>query len=148
MNGCIICERQSGDSADIIFQNDRWSVRHSMETNILGYVLLESRRHFLDMSEADNRECDEFGHLISEVMKAVRAEIEPERVYTVSLAEAVPHFHVHIIPRTAALPRAYRGRGILSYPLTPASDAGLRAEICARLRRRLKTVAAKLAAQR
>jgi len=136
---CVICQRQKKTDPAVVYETDRWFVRHSGETNILGYLLLESKRHFLDLSEATADECAEFGYVLQAVVAAVRAEVKPERVYTLTLAEAVPHFHVHIIPRTESVPRAYRGRGILSYPLHPLVDRGLCESICARLQRRIRT---------
>src|SRR5262249_10568754 len=108
---------------------------HSKETNILGYVVLASRRHFLDLSEATDAETESYGKVLGTTMRAIRRVTFCQRVYTFSLGEAVPHFHVHIIPRTASLPRAYRGRGIMSYPLVPPADPALLAETAERLRR-------------
>lgn len=138
---CAICSRQTTSSslaATVIYADDHWIVRHSTETNILGYLIIEPRRHFLDLSFAAPEELAHYGLLLSSVMKAQRAVLPCERIYTFTLAELVPHFHVHVIPRTGTLPRAYRGRGIMSYPLQPAADEQLTVEICSRLRRALK----------
>ena len=138
---CLICRRQLSQmeqSPDVIYQDLNWSVRHSQETNILGYLLLESRRHFLDLSQASLSELESYGPLLSAMTGAIRSVIICERVYTFTLAEMVPHFHVHVIPRTAALPPAFRGRGILSYPTTPPPDESLKAEACKRIRRALR----------
>jgi diadenosine tetraphosphate (Ap4A) HIT family hydrolase len=123
---CAIC--RGINTAEHIFQDDNWLIRHSSETNILGYLILESRRHFLDLSFANESELQSYATLLARAISAVRTVIKPERVYTFTLSEAVPHYHVHIIPRTDAIPRNYRGRGILSYPLSPTADPSLRAE--------------------
>lgn len=138
MESCVICQRGKQDDPLIVFEDANWIVRHSCETNILGYLLVESRRHFLDLSEASDEESAVFGPLLKQVVGAIRASVKPERVYTITLAEAVPHFHVHVIPRTVSIPRAYRGRGILSYPLAPNSDPHLTENLCTGLRQRLK----------
>jgi len=136
---CQICQRQNSDGSNqaVVFESANWIARHSQETNILGYLLLESRRHFLDLSEADEHECGSFGRILKELVGAVRQTVEAERVYTITLAEMVPHFHVHIIPRTASTPRAFRGRGILNYPLQPGADSALVENVCLSLKRRL-----------
>jgi diadenosine tetraphosphate (Ap4A) HIT family hydrolase len=134
---CVICQRQSTESANVVFESANWIARHSQETNILGYLLLEARRHFLDLSEANEHECASFGRVMNELVGAVRHTVKAERVYTITLAEIVPHFHVHIIPRTSAMPRAFRGRGILNYPLSPGADASLVENVCTSLKRRL-----------
>jgi diadenosine tetraphosphate (Ap4A) HIT family hydrolase len=131
----------------LIYEDEHWVVRHSGETNILGYVILETRRHILDLSQANECELESYGPLLGRLMKAIRAVTNCQRVYSFTLAEMVPHYHVHLIPRTAAIPRAYRGRGILSYPLKPAADRELMRETCERLRRALKTASYEIAAR-
>ena len=121
---CKICRLALPESYRI-YENDRWRVRHSFETDIPGYCLLEPCRHFLDLSEADSRELADFGTILSAVMKAQRAKLSCRRVYTFSLAEAVSHFHVHIIPIDKNFFPAYKGRGIMSYPVDPGCDPEL-----------------------
>lgn len=140
MDKCVICDRLSAEDSLVVCETPEWTVRHSRETNILGYVLIESRRHYLDVSEANDTEAATLGPLLKSVITAIRAVIKPERVYTVTLAEAVPHMHIHVIPRTQAIPKAYRGRGILSYPLEPSADPALLDETCHNLRRQLKNL--------
>jgi histidine triad (HIT) family protein len=120
---CPICERQK--SSRPIFENEDWLVRHSTETNILGYVLIEAKRHFMDMADATKSECASYGEILQRVTKGIRRMVPAERVYTFTLGEVVPHYHVHVIPRTIQMPRAYRGRGILTYPLEPKADSAL-----------------------
>lgn len=120
---CPICDRQKNTQP--IFQNEHWVVRHSAETNIVGYVLIEAKRHFLDMADATEAESASYGEILQRVTKAIRRLVPAERIYTFTLGEVVPHFHVHVIPRTNQLPRAFRGRGILTYPLQPKADSSL-----------------------
>lgn len=144
MKDCAICrgiaESTKNDTGEHIFQDDQWLIRHASETNILGYLILESRRHFLDLSFADESELQSYATLLARAISAVRTVIKPERVYTFTLSEAVPHFHVHIIPRTDAIPRNYRGRGILSYPLTPSADPALKAETSSLIKRAFQRI--------
>ena len=133
---CAICKQQQEPNADtVVFEDENWRVRHSSETNIPGYFILESRRHFLDLSEASDSECLSYGFILKKVMDAVRRTTDCTRVYTFSLAEMVPHYHLHVIPRTNNLPRAYRGRGIMSYPLQPATDVSIVELVCQRVRK-------------
>jgi diadenosine tetraphosphate (Ap4A) HIT family hydrolase len=138
-DSCGICARPESDLQDrLIYEDEHWRVRHSGETNILCYVVLEPRRHILDLSQANECELSSYGRLLGSLMKAIRLVTDCERVYTFTLAEMVPHYHVHMIPRGTGVPRAYRGRGILSYPLQPACDRELMRQTCDRLRRALK----------
>lgn len=110
-----------------------------METNIAGYLVLEAKRHFLDLSEATDSECRSYGEVLRAVTSAIRTVTECARVYSFTLAEVVPHFHVHLIPRTNYLPPSYRGRGVLAYPLNPGIDANVADLVCERLRRAMRT---------
>lgn len=135
---CQLCSEASSYPAErVIYSDDDWILRHSSETDILGYLVLQSKRHFLDLSEASESECTAYGGILARAMKCIREVTQCQRVYTFSLAEAVPHFHLHIIPRSKDFNAQYKGRGIMSYPVVPACDDQLVREICAELKQRL-----------
>ena len=132
---CQLCtEALSYPLERVIFSDSNWILRHSAETDILGYLVLQSKRHFLDLSEATKEEYTTYGGVLSLAMDRIRKITGCERVYTFSLAEAVPHLHVHVIPRAKDFNPQYKGRGIMSYPLVPACDEEAVHEICANLR--------------
>ncbi len=137
---CLNAQREEPDEY-VVYEDAFWRVRHSRETNIAGYLVIESRRHYLDFSEANDDECQTYGFVLKGVTEAIRQVTDCSRVYSFSLAEMVPHFHLHLIPRTNYLPPAYRGRGIMSYPIVPAADENVVALICQRVRRTLRTTA-------
>lgn len=141
---CVICKRQKsdhpdGDDSDLIYTNDQFVIRHSRETNISGYLVIEARRHYLDLTEADESEAASYGKVLKSAMQLVRKLTSAERIYTFSLGEAVPHFHVHVIPRTDSLPRFFRGRNIMSYPLQPSLKDEQLTEVCRSLRYLVRT---------
>lgn len=139
---CPICKRQEDNSSpDIILETKSFVVRHSRETNIPGYLVIEANRHILDLTEATDEEANGYGSLLKQVMSLIRKLTGAERIYTFSLGEAVPHFHVHVIPRTDSLPRFFRGRGIMSYPLEPGLKEDQMQEVCKSLRYIVKTSA-------
>lgn len=119
---CKICKVEDS-SPYVVYQTSFWRIRHIDETDIAGYCLLESKRHILDLSTAIDKELEQYGVILSKLMAAQRKLIPScERIYTYSLAEAVPHFHVHVIPRRADFPAEYKGRGIMAYPLSPGLE--------------------------
>ncbi len=139
---CLICKRQEAEAGqEPLFETKNFIVRHSRETNIPGYLVIEARRHILDLTEAGDEEAAEYGMLLKQVMSLIRKLNRAERIYTFSLGEAVPHFHVHVIPRTDSLPRSYRGRGIMSYPVEPGLKDEQLEDVCKSLRYILKTSA-------
>ncbi len=143
-SSCAICSRQSERSLNpnlLVWETDDWLLRHSLETNIVGYLVLESKRHFLDLSEATKAECETLPFMLQSATSALRKVAQAERVYTYTLAEVVPHYHVHMVPRTASMPRAYRGRGILQFPLSPTADSALAENMSQRLKRHIRQMA-------
>ncbi|MBX9695355.1 MAG: HIT domain-containing protein [Cyanobacteria bacterium] len=133
---CKLCAREF-KSNYVIFEQDGWLIRHSEETNILGYFILQPIRHFLDLSEATAEESTGYGVILSALMKSIRKLTDCHRIYTFSLAEAVPHYHLHVIPKSQGFPRTYSGRGIMSYPTSPGASEELVETICERTGRLL-----------
>lgn len=131
---CILC-REVSEQPHVIYDDAHWVVRHSTETNILGYLILQAKRHVLDLSAASQAEVMSYGLVLRRTMQAIHEVIEPQRIYTFSIGEAVPHYHLHLVPRTPSLPRAYRARGVMQYPLAPVADESLVKEACNRIKR-------------
>lgn len=136
MKNCVLCERNFREDL-VLYETDSWLIRHSEETNILGYCILQSKRHILDLSEGHVGELASYGALLSSLMIATREVTGCERVYTFSLGEAVPHYHLHVVPRSSTFPRSYRGRGITSYPTEPGPSLELARETAQRIARRI-----------
>jgi diadenosine tetraphosphate (Ap4A) HIT family hydrolase len=135
---CAICKNIASAAQGYLFETDEWLLRHSAETNIEGYLILEARRHILDLSQATEKEIASYGPILALATRAIRRVVAPEKVYTFTLAEAVPHLHVHLIPRSSDMPKAWRGRGIMTYPLTPSVNAATLPQVCQTLRAELK----------
>jgi diadenosine tetraphosphate (Ap4A) HIT family hydrolase len=135
---CKICKdiKESRDS--YLLETDHWLIRHSHETNLEGYLILEARRHIVDLSQATDDEIASFGPMVALATRTIRRVVSPEKVYTFTLAESVAHLHMHLIPRSKDMPRAWTGRGIMSYPLTPAVNPATLPQVCERLRRELQ----------
>ena len=64
------------------------------------------------------------GQVVQASTLAIRRIIKPEpfRIYSFTLAEAQPHFHMHLIPRSIDFAEKYIARGIMQYPLVPGPD--------------------------
>lgn len=138
---CVFCSRQA-PAENVVFEDEHWLVRHSAETNILGYFVIEAKRHFVDLSQGTDREARSYGEILRALQKAIREVTHCQRVYTFSLGEAVEHFHLHVIPRTETVPRSFRGRGILAYPTQPGPDHALAAQTSERVARRIERLLA------
>ena len=136
---CLICKRHKDPARAplVVYEDGLFKISHSIETNILGYFSLETRRHVLHPGEFSEEEAAAYGVVLNRLMAAMSKVVDCFRIYTFSLSETVPHFHVHVIPRRADFPRAYSGRGIMQYPLVPAADESLVHNVCEQVRRLL-----------
>lgn len=134
---CPLCDKQFKKEY-ILYEDDNWLVRHSEETNILGYFILQSKDHLIDLSEANDSASREYGVVLNRLMKAIRKITDCHRIYTFSLGEAVPHYHLHVIPKAETFPRTYTGRGITSYPVKPVCPHELVIEAIERASKQFK----------
>jgi diadenosine tetraphosphate (Ap4A) HIT family hydrolase len=90
----------------------------------------------LDLSYLKDEQGKLFGAMLQKAQSLLRKTIKPQpsRIYTFSLAEACPHFHLHVIPRAENFPNTYKGRGIMNYPLEPTCSEEEKLALCKVLR--------------
>jgi diadenosine tetraphosphate (Ap4A) HIT family hydrolase len=99
MSECKICEKHK-QVVDSIFEDQDWMVTHGpLGSQILGYLYIEPKRHVENWSDFNDEELAKVGPLIKRLEQAVKKELNIERVYVVTISEAVRHLHFHIIPR-------------------------------------------------
>jgi diadenosine tetraphosphate (Ap4A) HIT family hydrolase len=100
MNVCSICEKHKEDDPYLIYENDYFKISHGpLESNILGYIYIEPRRHVESWSELSNEELEDLTTSIRRLEVLLNKTINAVRVYTVTISESVRHLHFHIIPR-------------------------------------------------
>ncbi|KMK77394.1 HIT family protein [Alkalihalobacillus pseudalcaliphilus] len=99
MNSCLICQKHDELNVGLI-ETEHWLLTHGpFESQILGYVYLEPRRHLENWSEMTQQEVSEMGIQIQRVEKALNNLLPLQRLYSLTISEAVSHIHVHLIPR-------------------------------------------------
>ena len=83
-------------------ESARWLLlRHLDPVPIAGWMMLATREHRAGLDALTSKEAGELGEVLSEISRAVRLETGCERTYLLSFNEAVPHLHLHVIPRHA-----------------------------------------------
>ena len=86
-----------------LYADPRWDVRHlEAPHGVAGWLLLSTRRHVVSIAELDDDEAATFGIAIRHVHRTLLQATGAARVYIAALAEAVPHVHVHLVPRADA----------------------------------------------
>jgi diadenosine tetraphosphate (Ap4A) HIT family hydrolase len=61
--------------------------------------MIEARRHFLDFGEMTRAEGIELISILQRLVPAIKDAMGAERVYSITMMEGVPHFHLWLVPR-------------------------------------------------
>lgn len=101
---CFICDKHTGISnqppGGYIYEDEHWMVCHfPAEQSVLGQLVMESKRHFLDFSDMTDEEARTYGYLVKKIYSTLKQITDAERVYSLVTIDGVPHFHAHFIPR-------------------------------------------------
>lgn len=123
---CGIC-KASLDRASvpggIVWENDLWLVRHLMPgRGIPGWMMVQTQRHVAGIAHFNDAEAASFGPTFRHLEKVLEEVTGALRIYTASMNESVPHFHCHIVPRHAKMPKDAVGWDV--FDLFRASGAG------------------------
>ncbi|MGG0518671.1 HIT domain-containing protein [Priestia aryabhattai] len=98
MSDCLIC---NSEESNFFFNTKYFQVKHGLvASQILGYLILSPKRHLEAWSDMSEEELVEFPNLIKTLESLLIKHVNAERVYTVTISEAVRHLHFHLIPRS------------------------------------------------
>ncbi|WP_420629021.1 HIT family protein [Candidatus Leptofilum sp.] len=123
MKACRSCEliaRRDSNNAplwDNIFRTEYWDVVHHLDTELVGWLVLVTRRHIPSVAELSAAEASELGQLLRTVSLALKQVTGCLKTYVLQFAEHPrhPHVHFHITPRMKAQPDNRRGPQIMAY---------------------------------
>jgi len=106
---CLACRIVSGDVSPVggfVYADEYWTINHVMPpVHILGYLVLQPRRHVEAMHQFIPEEAASLGQLLARVDYALRQAVGAEKVYVCLFAESAecPHLHFHLIPRESGM---------------------------------------------
>jgi diadenosine tetraphosphate (Ap4A) HIT family hydrolase len=81
-----------------------------------------ARRHVPGPAHFDAREMASFGPTWCHLQRVLLEVTGALRIYTAAMGESSPHFHGHLVPRYAAMPKAAKGWAV--FDLERAAKAG------------------------
>jgi len=87
-------------------------VRPAVPAGVPGWMLLITRRHVAGPAHFDDDEARGFGPALRHFERVLERVTGALRIYTVAMGESHPHFHAHMVPRYATMPRDARGFGV------------------------------------
>ena len=105
---CSICRKNSGEDeieGGIIHDDDMWLVRHAPSPYpLVGWMILQTKRHIHGPAQLNDRESASFGPALRQYERILMEVTGASAIYSMLLAESVPHFHVHMVPRYEKMP--------------------------------------------
>lgn len=120
---CGMCTKLRESASEAVFQNELWHVRPiDGPCAVPGWMLMVARRHVAGPAQFDAREIASFGPTWCHLQKVLLEVTSALRIYTAALGEASPHFHSHLIPRYAEMPK--QAKGFAVFDLERAARAG------------------------
>jgi histidine triad (HIT) family protein len=73
----------------------------------LGHLVVEPRRHAPGLADLTDEEARSVGWWSALASRALRDAAGAEHVYACVIGDAVPHLHLHLLPRFPGTPREY-----------------------------------------
>jgi len=97
-----VCQSLASPS---LYEDDLWCVRHAEPAGVPGWMLLISKRHVAGLAHFDDREAAAIGPALRHFERVLEQVTGALRIYTAAMGESSPHFHAHMVPRYATMPR-------------------------------------------
>jgi diadenosine tetraphosphate (Ap4A) HIT family hydrolase len=121
--GCGVCQSLGGsEPAQPLYSDELWHVRPAEPAGVPGWMLLITQRHVGGPAHFDDREAAGFGPALRHFERVLERITGALRIYTAAMGESHPHFHAHMVPRYATMPRDARAWSV--FDLQRAVGAG------------------------
>jgi len=109
--------------AAVLFENELWHVRAADDPcGVPGWMMLITRRHVPGPAHFDDREARSFGPTLCHLQRVLLQVTGALRIYTAAMGESSPHFHAHMVPRYALMPKQAKAWAV--FDLQRAAAAG------------------------
>ncbi len=124
LDSCTVCASLAGPGRkEPLFENELWHVRHaSAPFGVPGWMMLISRRHVGGPAHFNEEEAESFGPALRHFERILEDVTGALRIYTAALGESSHHFHAHMVPRYATMPKGATAWGV--FDLERAAKAG------------------------
>jgi len=135
---CPICVKN--EKADTLPPRDRavvvdgWRVAHDARSTMRGWMVIAPMRHVESLGELSAAESASLGTVLRNLTQAMVSALGASRSYVLSFTEAVPHLHLHVVPRMPDLQHDRLGPGIIEYQAGPPLDEDTRDDIAGKIR--------------
>lgn len=141
MNDCFICKKHAGaiqTSGMTIYEDDFVYVGHidrNGNPNYLGHIMIDLKRHVPTLGDLNMEEAKVFGMTMAKVSRALKESEGAEHIYSYVLGDAVPHLHMHLVPRYPGTPKEYWGpNAVYDWEGAPFGDNDEVISLCSRIK--------------
>lgn len=132
MNVCPLCDH----SGEVLLWHDAFCrVIWVEEPDYPGFCRVILNAHVKEMTDLAAADRQRFMDVVWAVERALRDELNPDKINLASLGNVVPHLHWHVIPRFAA--DRHFPDPIWAPPRRPAGASGPAGDLRPRLARRI-----------
>lgn len=138
---CFICDKHEGKikTAGVTIYEDEYiyvgHIDHNGEDVYLGHLMIDLKRHAPSLGDMTMEEAKAFGMIMAKVSKALRETEEAEHIYSLVSGNAVPHLHMHIVPRYPNTPKEYWGpMAVYDWSDAPMGKNEQVIEVCERVK--------------
>jgi diadenosine tetraphosphate (Ap4A) HIT family hydrolase len=96
--------------------------------------MLNSQRHVPGIAHFDEQEATNFGPALRHFERVLEEVTGALRIYTAAMGESFPHFHAHLVPRYASMPKSAAAWAVFDlYRATQAQEVTVDEEEAARI---------------
>jgi len=141
VNDCFICNKHSGaiqTSGVRIYEDEFVFVGHidrNGDPNYLGHIMIDLKRHVATLGDLNMDEAKVFGMTMAKVSKALMESEGAEHIYSYVLGDAVPHLHMHLVPRYPGTPKEHWGpNAVYDWECAPMGDNDDVIALCTRIK--------------
>ncbi|WP_078382148.1 HIT family protein [Sutcliffiella halmapala] len=141
MEDCFICNKHAGTiqtSGVTIYEDEYVYIGHidkNGEPNYLGHIMIDLKRHAPTLGDMSMEEAKVFGMMMARVSKALLETENAEHIYSLVAGNAVPHLHMHIVPRYPNTPKNYWGpMAVYDWEDAPFGDDNDVVNLCMRIK--------------
>ena len=144
---CFVCDKhRQGDAVigGVVHQDDLVYCGHGFrpgrDTNYLGYLIVEPKRHVGGLGDLTPDEAAAVGRLVTAAARALTESEGAEHVHSFVFGDGgVAHLHVHVVPRYPGTPDEFRNVRLTEWPDAPRGGEPEIRAVCDRVRQALRT---------
>ncbi|RFB13614.1 HIT family protein [Bacillus sp. HNG] len=147
MEDCFICKKHNGliqTAGETIYEDELvyvGHIDHNGEDSYLGHIMIDLKRHAPTLADLTIEEAKAFGIIMARVSNALKESEQAEHIYSFVSGNAVPHLHMHIVPRYPNTPIEFWGpMAVYDWPQAPMGNNEQIVQICRRLKGALEKI--------